>query len=62
MTQVNDHYTLTQVKDLYQAEVNLSEKVTVDSACYYRRVTNNESGSSLSGYTFLLLLQARGKQ
>ena len=30
------------MKDMYQAEVNLSEKVTVDSACYYDRLTKNQ--------------------
>ena len=29
------------MKDMYQAEVNLSEKVTVDSACYYDRLTKD---------------------
>ena len=30
------------MKDMYQAEVHLSEKVTVDSACYYDRLTKKQ--------------------
>ena len=55
-------YIKSLVTDMYQAEVNLSEKVTVDSACYYDRLTKDESSFADVGLHTCVLTTPRWRQ
>lgn len=48
-------YIKNLVTDLYQAEVNLSERLTVDSACYYSRLMDDEVGFKSVGLHICVL-------
>ena len=47
---------------MYQAEVHLSGKVTVDSACYYDRLVKNQVLFTANGLHTCVLSSTRSKQ
>ena len=55
-------YIKNLVQDMYQAEVHLSGKVTVDSACYYDRLMKNQVSFTAKGLHTCVLCSARVKQ
>ena len=55
-------YIKSLVTDMYQAEVNLSDKVTVDSACYYDRLAKDESCFAAVGLHTCVLTTPRWQQ
>ena len=55
-------YIKNLVQDMYQAEVHLSGKVTVDSACYYDRLAKNQVSFTANGLHTCVLTFACSKK